>query len=73
MTWISVADRIPDRVVEVLCFWDDQEPDEDGDYGFIGVGYLNPQGIWLNETGETEYGNPTHWMPLPDKPDKQQL
>lgn len=59
--WIAVSERMPDFMVDVLLFGDDQA---------CYVGYANHQGwtVFGYHESETEDLGITHWMPLPAPP-----
>lgn len=59
-TWISVDDRLPERGIDVLaCYEVTRE-----------VAWLHvDDGEW---TSMAPLGRVTHWMPLPELPDRQE-
>ena len=59
VTWTSVEDRLPEDGVHVLAFDDD-----------IAIAYYN--GYEWYEVGFYGCINPTHWMPLPELPEKKE-
>ena len=70
MNWISVKDRLPESGQEVLIY--------DSHANIIGQGNKILQCEWYRTTyvnGNSRCGEPiatvTHWMPLPDKPNKK--
>lgn len=63
--WISVNDGLPEIDTDVLCY-----SDKWGGYRF--VGWINPiTGRWRDNTGEAHIGTVTHWMPMPEPPNKE--
>lgn len=62
--WISVEDRMPNKYKLVII--------TDGEH--VEEGYINNYGIWSFGNGlrwETSLKAVTHWMPLPEPPDKR--
>ena len=62
MEWISVKDRLPERLDVVIV------------QGGIAY-YLPDEEAWMTITGERWPGRPivwnvTHWMPLPEPPEE---
>jgi hypothetical protein len=58
--WIPVSERLPSKDGSVLVAWDTREP--------VGIGYFS-DGEWVDpHFAISEYGRPTHWMPLPEPP-----
>lgn len=64
--WISVKDRLPNEVNPMILIYSE---DEFGSY--INKGYLSLNTWYLAGQGLIVKEKVTHWMPLPDKPDKQ--
>lgn len=60
--WISVADRFPEDMEDVLI-WDADEAK--GGFCAVAVGWKTDDG-WETET--TYSPKVTHWMPLPEPP-----
>lgn len=68
--WISVNDRLPECESVIKCngfkfkvsadvlLWNESE-------GYMVVGSYD----YSNNSWMAEYGNPTHWMPLPEPPE----
>lgn len=54
--WISVTDRMPPDLTDILAYYDSGEIDID--CRFTKRGFI----------GEETYGEVTHWMPLPEPP-----
>ena len=59
--WISVKERLPDKWVWVLVCNENGLQPEAMDTAFIGS-----RGDWIDAAFE-----PTHWMPLPPPPKKE--
>lgn len=55
--WISVKDRLPNFEQPVLAY--------SGEELGIGFAYLDGDGKWYGDCGDV-----THWMPLPEPPEK---
>lgn len=75
--WISVKDRLPDRRVRVLVYCDPgEETESDCSSSFFAhTAYLGEFGEYFIEslpncgcTGLS--GNITHWIPIPNRPEK---
>lgn len=62
MEWISVKDRLPKLLHEVLTV----VIDDDG-RRFI-IQCLNNKGEWINPFNDRFTQNVSHWMPLPEQP-----
>lgn len=60
--WISVKDRLPEKMELVLTYGKM--------FGWIQCGILCDNGIWLKSNLEKIKIKPTHWMPLPKPPKK---
>lgn len=59
--WVRVSERLPEIEVSVWIFTD---------LGYMGEGFMIKQDAWrLIGLGVAD--NITHWMPLPNKPNKQ--
>ena len=59
--WISCAERLPEKDVDVLC-----RSNKCGNCIFIGyIGHKS--GAWIDD-GVMHVGDVTHWMPLPQPP-----
>ena len=59
--WISVKDRLPGKWENVLCFYK-YEPDSPNvvcENTYLGGG------MWMSEADKV-----THWMPIPDPPER---
>jgi hypothetical protein len=65
MGWISVDDRLPKSLENVLVFVDA------GDYSFQSTGSMHPNKKWTWHRNAVIYPSAkvTHWMPLPQAPD----
>lgn len=59
MEWISVKNKLPEPLVDVLCTFND------GGYKpkIVDRGWMYYDGSWLDEP---IYGKVTHWMPMPE-------
>ena len=55
--WISVYDRLPERLKEVLCYFEDDAR--------IDISWIHSYTQFMYED---IFGKVTHWMPLPDPP-----
>lgn len=75
-TWIPVTERLPENQDPVIV----SVPETKGFCAYIGMAYYTDSprgGFWCGTDGNV-YGaigiitKPTHWMPLPDPPEKQQ-
>lgn len=63
--WISVDDRLPELLQDVLCYRGNFKGDLMNTYTYLG------QGMWKDDYGinySTEEDGITHWMPLPTPP-----
>lgn len=59
--WISIKDRLPEKFTDVLCLYPSK------DYGSnIVVDYMESDRGYFAE--QFRYGEPTHWMPMPELP-----
>lgn len=61
-TWISVKDRLPDNIKDVIVY---------DEYGLMYLAYYHPfRKYWLYVfTGKECAHKITHWMPLPEPPE----
>lgn len=61
MEWISVKNKLPNKMQEVLCFYkfEPESPNVMGNNIYFGGG------IFMSETDKV-----THWMPLPEPPNE---
>jgi hypothetical protein len=59
--WISVEDRLPEKFVDVLCFYPSKNYG-----GNIEIDYMESDRGYF--ASQFKYGIPTHWMPLPKPP-----
>ena len=55
--WISVKDRLPEKMQKVLTV---------SDTGYIHVDYVDKFGVWIGDL--VRFCKVTHWMPLPQPP-----
>lgn len=63
--WISVEDRLPEKFTDVLCLYPSKN------YGSnIVVDYMESDRGYFAE--QFKYGEPTHWMPLPELPTEKE-
>lgn len=60
MTWISVKDKLPETGTDVLVWL----PTD----GWCELAFYTFAGEWF--AGEAGLCNPSHWMPLPDRPEE---
>lgn len=59
--WIGVKDKLPKKFANVLCFYPSKR------YGaHVVVDYMESDRGYFAE--QFRYGEPTHWMPLPELP-----
>jgi hypothetical protein len=70
MEWISVKDRLPEKVDHLVRMtgtgWSD-EVLAYGDYSIEVCSYKHTDRIWYMTDGDI-HKNVTHWMPLPEPP-----
>lgn len=59
--WISVKERLPKKFAHVLCLYPSK-----GHGSNIVVDYMESDRGYFAE--QFRYGEPTHWMPLPEPP-----
>lgn len=59
--WISVDERLPEKFTNVLCLYPSRNYG-----GNIVVDYMESDRGCFAE--QFKYGEPTHWMPLPEAP-----
>lgn len=57
--WISVEDRLPEWLEDVLVYY---KP------GNISISWRNLDGVFALETCDDGRGRVTHWMTLPEPP-----
>lgn len=63
--WISVEDRLPAKFTHVLCLYPSKN------YGSnIVVDYMESDRGYF--AYQFKYGEPTHWMPLPEPPTEKE-
>ena len=71
MNWINVKDRLPPNDVYVLVNIYDGRPKVSMNMIHIAARWDH---IWIDDHNgdhyNPKYGTITHWMPLPDKPEK---
>ena len=69
--WVSVAERLPEEYMEVLCYY---EYFRYGDYNCmfrtIDRGYFG-NGRWGGEAGQGDKNKVLAWMPLPEPPKEE--
>ena len=63
--WVSVKDRLPEKYVSVLIAYKDRF----GDTSVAG-GVVDDQQEWVGIGLSIEPDSVTHWMPLPEAPEK---
>lgn len=61
MSWISVEERLPEKLKRVIIF-------DNRGFGAVS-GRLGDAGWYLEETLD-HYADITHWQPLPEPPEK---
>lgn len=61
--WISVKERLPDCLEDVLAF------NRNGEITWFSVAYVDMKQKW--RTGRMLVHHVTHWMPLPSKPEEE--
>lgn len=77
--WISVNDKLPDKSFPPVLVYVPPYSDKNEEYiGYVGLAYYVYSargGYWAGTDGNL-YGaigiihSPTHWMPLPEKPEE---
>ncbi len=67
MNWISVKDRLPDFDLGCVLISCEKEV---GSYSGVFIAMWNGKKFedWPPNCGCTGFGNPTHWMHLPEPP-----
>jgi hypothetical protein len=63
--WISVEDRLPEKFTNVLCLYPSKNYESN-----IVVDYMESDRGYFAE--QFRYGEPTHWMPLPQPPTEKE-
>ena len=67
--WISVKDRLPEPMVDVLCWY---EYFRYGNYNKMyqtyGIGHYFRDGFWGGEVSNGHQAKVLAWMPLPEAP-----
>jgi hypothetical protein len=58
--WIPVSERVPDQHKEVIGWWGDTPQPH------AGFAWIDDNGVW---NSDSDYPDPTHWMPLPEPPE----
>jgi hypothetical protein len=67
--WIPVEDALPESEREVLVY---VKGDFDNSIPFITTAYINSDHDWESDyDGEVIDSKITHWMPLPEPPEKE--
>lgn len=63
LKWISVKDRMPERMDLRILLYNESN-------GEVFQGYLGQLGDWhaIRYMGQVAYPNISHWMPLPEPP-----
>jgi hypothetical protein len=63
--WISVEDKLPEKFVDVLCFYPSKNYG-----GNVEIDYMESDRGYF--ASQFKYGTPTHWMPLPTPPTEKE-
>jgi len=67
--WISVRERMPPPEVKVL--WWNETADQSGVSSYEYMSHCNDTMIEWGDAGYLSIKNFTHWMPLPEPPEKE--
>lgn len=60
--WIPVTERLPEPLVNVLVYYPDCKGEQ------MKIDFLDHDGFFLYSDNGRYFGQPTHWMPLPEVP-----